>query len=201
MMNLTEEILEISNPRATLKLLSYDMREIHKAESRVHEIALVSASKAPELMSIFSAACFKLGRHMADLNLQHRLAKKRVGDRRAILIIDVIPEKLKEKNLAANEATRQAFLDRDPEYSDAAVGEAETESALIYIERKLRDMEGALNAVKRAADINIHFRPNPNLSTGGFEDEEFASQLEETRKQMHAVSIATNGVKIGSVKY
>lgn len=161
--------LTFPNPGKSIAPIKLDMSEVNFAEGRVPEIAFVTPTKGPELMSVFSKACFVLGRHVANVYFHHRMAKKRLGDRAAILLIDVIPDKIKEKDLRDNEQVRQAFLDLDPEYSAAHVAEAQTEATLMLVERKLRDMEGALNAVKKAVDgqYGIFSRSNPTLQTGG----------------------------------
>lgn len=202
-MNITPFELTIPSPRKG-PAIKYDMTKVAAAEARVHEIAIVTAVKAPELMSTFSQACFTLGRYAAELFLNHRLAEKRTEDRKAVLIVDVIPTQLEEKKLGSNETNRQALLNLDPEYSDATIAEAETEAALIYVERKLRDMEGALNAVKRAAEImnQIQYRANPNLSTGGMDDalRESLEEGERLRKEANQRQ-SQNGLRIGKATY
>lgn len=201
-MNLSQFELAVPSPKGGH--VKYDMTKVAEAEARVHEIAIVTPAKAPELMATFSEACFTLGRYAASLFLQHRLAEKRTEDRKAVLIVDVIPTLLEEKKLGSNETNRQALLNLDQEYSDSTVAEAETEAALIYVERKLRDMEGALNAVKRAAEIMnaIQYRANPNLSTGGVtsEVEEALAESERLRREGN-VRQSQNGLRIGKAKY
>jgi hypothetical protein len=191
------DYLIIPNPKKELTPIRYDMRVINYAEGRVSEIAIVTATKAPELMATFSKACFELGRHFSDLHLQHRLAKKRLNDRKAVLILDSIPDKIQEKKAAKkdvsnNEDTRQAIMDLDPEYSEAWVAEAQTEAALLLIERKVKDMEGALNAVKKilGETYGIFHRPNPNMNNVVEERQSSPQETSEVR-----------GVKFGKVNY
>jgi hypothetical protein len=173
-----------------------DMIEIAVAESRVPEIAFVNPAKAPELMSVFSSACFALGRQVSKLHYEHRLAKKKLGDRAAVMLIDIIPDQMTAKSLRDNEQNRQAFLDLDPEYSAAWLAEAQAEALLMLTERKLRDMEGALNAVKEASrgQHGIAYRQNPNLQTGGFD---LDAALEQGQRDLDAVRTASaNGVRM-----
>ena len=83
------EFLEVPDPRNAGATLRYDLREAHRAEARVAEIATVTPATAPELMATFSRGCFGLGRYLASLHYAHRLAKKRVGDRKAVLVVDI----------------------------------------------------------------------------------------------------------------
>jgi len=143
---------------------SYDMTVPNEAEQRVHEIAFVTRPKAPELMACFSKACFVLGRHLPDVLLGHLLAGQAVARRKAILTIDVVPGKIAEKKLASNAETRQALLDIDPEYNAAVETEYRFEAALMYFKLKIKDMDSALNAVKKAVSDTdqIYNRPNYN---------------------------------------
>lgn len=168
---MSSNILSVPNPRKEVTPLLYDLTEVLVAEGRVHEISFVTPSKAPELMSVFTRACFTLARYASDLSLQRSLAERRIADRQAVMIIDVIPEKIKEKKLTSNDATRQAFLDLDPEYSEAVVAEAHVSAALMLVQGKLKAMESALNAVKKILGDtqSVYHRSNPNMSTGGFD--------------------------------
>jgi len=154
--------------------LHYDLTEINAAKARVPEIAIVNAARAPELMSVFARACFALASHFSDLHLKHRQAEKWVSNRRAVLIIDVIPEKSKAKGVGSNEATRQAFLDLDDEYNQACNAEAHLEAALVLIREDLRAMEQCLSSVKRilTETSGLQYRPNPHLSTGGMDSDD-----------------------------
>ena len=142
----------------------YDMTVPNEAEQRVHEIAFVTRPKAPELMATFSKACFALGRHLPDVLLGHLLAGQAVARRKAVLTIDVVPAKLAEKKLASNAETRQALLDIDPEYNAAVETELRFEAALMYFKLKIKDMDAALNAIKKAVSDTdqIYNRPNYN---------------------------------------
>lgn len=152
--------------------MRFDMTASNLAESRVHEIALVTPTKAPELMSVFSRACFDLGRHLRDAYLASVRARKKAADRKAVMAIDVIPGLLKEKQLASNAETRQALTELDAEYSKLSDEEAQVEAVLLYIKRKIEDVEGALNAVKKilGESEGVFNRPNYNSFNTRFEE-------------------------------
>lgn len=144
----------------------YDLTYVHQAESRTHEIAIVTPTKAPELLSVFNRACFVLGRYLRELYKGVEKAKKAREDRKAVLIIDVIPAKLKARDdLADNADTRKAFYSLDPEYSALSDQLIEWEATLLYVQRKLKDMESNGNAVKKVLHDtgDMYKRPNYNV--------------------------------------
>jgi hypothetical protein len=141
------------------------MTSILRAESRVIEIAFVTPSKAPELLSTFVKACFDLARFYSELQLQHRLAERRSDKRRAVVLLEVVPATVSEKKLGSNAEIREAIVDTDIEY-DASVTDAfEVEALLTLVKGKLQAMEEALHAVKKVLqDATPAFvRNNPDL--------------------------------------
>jgi hypothetical protein len=143
---------------------TYDLTVPNTAEGRVHEIAFVTRPKAPELLACFSKACFVLGRHLPEVYLGHLLAGQETARRKAVVIIDVIPGILAEKKLASNAETRAALLDADPEYNAAVEKELRFEAAVMYFRLKIKDMDAALNALKKVVSETdgMYNRPNYN---------------------------------------
>lgn len=166
-------LLTVPDPRTKGQKASFDLKDVEAAEARIHEIAVVTPVKAPELMSVFLRACFTLGRHYRDLHFLHRLAEKKAGDVRAAIVVDRLGEVLKAKGLANNDTSRAAVIDTDPEYSQAVEVEIEIDANLRYVDRKLQSMEGSLGAVKRILDASsaVFWRSNPNMATGGLADD------------------------------
>lgn len=175
----------------------YDMAYVHQAEARAFEIAIITPAKAPELMSIFSRACFSLGRALRSLYTGVEQAKKARDNRKAVMIIDVIPAQLEKRpNLSDNADTRKAFMDLDPEYGAAQDKLIEWEAQLLYVQRKLRDMEGALNAVKSAMrdTEGVWRRPNYNASGAGAAD---INELVDPQP----TTTTPSGLRIGKPRY
>jgi len=167
------ETLSVPDPRNPTQRINFDFTDSSLAEARVGEISIVTSEKAPELLTVFCKACFALGRVLPRINLTYRLAQKRVGDRRAVVVVDQMAAILKDKGLASNETSRQSILDLDSLYSAAVEAEMETEAVLMYVERKLRDMEGALNALKSTLRLleGSSRRANPNLTRAPYDDD------------------------------
>ena len=67
-MKLTSQALSVPNPDTLGGLvINYDMRAVFEAEARLPEIAFLSKTKAPELLTKFTMAMKALGEHLADL--------------------------------------------------------------------------------------------------------------------------------------
>jgi hypothetical protein len=171
-MNLTNESLTIPNPdpsnrgEATVLTLKYDMTRVFDAENRIAEISWLSTSRAPELLTKLSLALIDLGKYLSDLSYREAVAKRKARERRAVVVIEVIPSKLAEKKLSNNDTNREAVVDLDPEYSAASDVHSQIEAAFILVREKLRGMESAINAAKKVLDtLPAPWVPNPNLVT------------------------------------
>lgn len=162
---MNSDYLTIPNPLKNLAPIQYDIRLVVAAENRVGDIAIVNPMNGQELLALFSRAAFSLSKICSDLQLQHNLIQKRMGDRAAIMTVDIIPEKAKSRGLPQTMVTRQAFLDLDEEYSSAHNIEMAIEAAVTYVDKQLKAMEGALSSIKKIFDSNnsVYRRPNPNL--------------------------------------
>jgi hypothetical protein len=160
-----EDTLTVPNPLKGLSPLRYDMRLAYAAESRLEEIATVTPARGQELMALFNRACFSLSRTYSDLQLQFGLVKDRLNKRKAVMLVDEIPPKIKSKGLQDNVMTRQAFLDLDEEYNAASLVLNTIEAYILFIEKQLKATEGALSSLKKIYDATngTYHRPNPNL--------------------------------------
>lgn len=162
-----ENKLSIPNPKIDGNLrLSYDLTNVLAAESRIHEIAIVTPSKGPELLTLFSIALRDLSSMVSDVQYQAAVASKKKRERRAVVVVDIIPSKLAEKKLSNNDTNREAVVELDPEFSVLSDVEAEIEAAYTYIKEKARNMESHMNAVKRSLDVSadfFKFNANNNL--------------------------------------
>jgi hypothetical protein len=166
-MDITRTELSIPNPRTGGDLrLRYSLNSVRNAEDRVHEIAIVTPTKGPELLSVFSLALKDLSDHLPQLHYQSTISSKKRRERRAVVVLEVVPRLLAEKKLTNNETNREAIVEQDPEFSVLTDVEAEIEAAYIYVREKYRTIESHLNAVKKSMDAGanmLNFLPNPNL--------------------------------------
>jgi hypothetical protein len=152
----------------------YDLTLVNQAEARAHEIATVTPITAPELLSLYCRASFSLGRYLHDLYLAHQRAVKMTANRKAVMIIDVIPSLVESsKKTSQNADVRQGYVDLDPEYSNLLDIETQYEAGLMYFKRKIEDMENGINSIKKVIDAthSMYDRPNYNLSIGSISQE------------------------------
>lgn len=158
--------ITIPNPLRDLPPIKYDLRLVESAENRVNDLKTVNTTNGQELMALFCRAAYSLSKVYSDLQLQLQFAKDRVAHRRAIMLIDEIPPRLKAKGLQDNQMSRQAFLDLDEEYRKASNIHAEIEAAITYVEKQLKATENTLSGIKKIFDAaaNVYRRPNPNLT-------------------------------------
>lgn len=163
-MNLTRENLTIPNPDPKGEMyIKYDMRRVFEAEARIEEISFVSSTKAPELLTKFSLAMKDLGEHLADLGYRESVAKRKMRERRAVVVMEVIPSKLAEKKLSNNDTNREAVIELDPEYSAATDVLNQIEASFVLVREKLRGIESAINSTKKVLDTLPSWTPNINL--------------------------------------
>lgn len=162
----TDQILSIPNPKNVGELrLKYDLKNVFTADVRVAEIAFITPTKGPELLTLFCVAIRDLAGYLADLQYQSTIAAKKKRERRAVVVVDIIPTKLAEKKLSNNDTNREAVVELDPEYSVLADIEAEIDAAYTYIREKFRTMESHLNAAKRALDAtSFHYKHTENTN-------------------------------------
>lgn len=83
--------------------------------------------------------------------------------------------------------------------------EAEYEAILLYLRRKIDDMEGALNAVKKVVGETegVFRRPNYNMSAGGPETFEESGQIRpDPATNPEPLPVTTHGgLKVGRPRY
>lgn len=96
--------------------LSLDLRSIMGTLNRLHEVAIVNAGTAPELMSALNKTWLDLGELVVVI--RHRLmeAKNRLKEERSRILIDEVPRLLQEKKLTNSKDNRDALIDLNESY-------------------------------------------------------------------------------------
>lgn len=139
--------LTIQTPDA--QLLSIELDYAYQAESRIREISFVNKNTAPELCATFNSAYAKLAQAYSMLLYKMGQAEIAVKRRKAVLTLDIVPEKMVEKKLGkGNEDIREAFYYTDEDFVKAKDSLASIEAAkeLIYI--KMNALRMAFEATK-----------------------------------------------------
>ncbi len=145
------------------------MTAIMTAEARQEEIATVTPMKAPELLRAFNVAWRDLHDIIVKLTSEHLAAERVLAKRKAVLILDVVPGFLKEKNLTSNEANRDAVITLDEEFQILQDTVDQIDTVVQYLKGKLKAFEMAFTSVKKIMGedtYNMSSKPNPHLSGG-----------------------------------
>jgi hypothetical protein len=147
--------------------MSLDMTEIHRAESRLGEIAVMNPAATPELISYFNQACNQVSKYLAWLSYEILEANKTLDLAKAVVVCDKMPDevqKLQAKGVKSNEDFRAALIARDPECQAAQ----DTLNILIAAQKLL---DGKFWSFIRAYNSAMALwerkgvTPSPNLST------------------------------------
>jgi hypothetical protein len=184
------------------------MTPVYAAESRMDEIATVTPQRGPELLSVFNQALRVLGEHLADLSYQESLAKRKVRERRAVVVLEVIPTKLAEKKLSNNDTNREAVIDLDPEYAVLSDVQNQIEAAFVLIREKLKSTESAINSTKKSLDMTSNlsnYMPNTQLVTPLQQPQDsFKIQIPDinpTQTPLGTTGSTGTGLVIGKARY
>lgn len=164
-MLLSDGTLRIPNEDGTERSIS--IGDILNAEVRQTEVAIVTPHKAPELLMIFNEAWRNVHDLVTELTDEHNQAQKVADKRKAVILLEVVPKVLKEKELPTNADIRQAIINTDPAYEKASERADYIACVVEYLKGKLKSFENAYNSVKKIMSddaFNMQSRPNPNLS-------------------------------------
>lgn len=128
---------------------------MYAARSRIQEIATVNSHKAPELLSMFNRAWLDAGDHLGVLDLCLYEAEKTARQVRSKILLDKVPEILREKGISSarspggSEDQRTAILDSDPEYTEACDRVQQVKSLIQLVSDNRDGLEKAYSSVKK----------------------------------------------------
>lgn len=171
MNDLNPGTLVVPSGLPNLSPLSLDVGEINEVESRIQEIAFVTPVKAPELLSVFNKAYGDLVQMISGVQFQFELAKQHMNKVRAIVLLDKVPQILKDRGLASakspmgSEDLRQAILDTDQEYIDAQQNVFQIKCILMLLEGKQQTIDKAYTAVKKVYADPSQYRHSQSHAT------------------------------------
>lgn len=133
---------------ASARPLTFDMRKVHKAESRLVELGGVTRDKAGELIYTFIEAWDEAAGFMASISLEYQRSKQRLRSIRGLILLDRAADVLKEKGHKSSEDLRSAVVDRDPEYLAAYDVMQQLEAARQGMENKVEKLKMAYFSIK-----------------------------------------------------
>lgn len=141
------------------------MEKIFYVESRTHEIAFITPIKAPEMIASIIEARYAVIQHYSDIMFQLTIAQRRMKQRAGIITIDQAPAIIKEKGLSSNAETRNALIEVDDDYNDAAIVYGALEAGVVMFKEKLRaltDAQAAVREILHDTSSTLKFN-NPEL--------------------------------------
>ena len=139
----------VPSSRKDLGVHTFSLTNIREAESRIHEIAVVNRTKAPELLACFNVAFLNLSNYTATLKAEQILAKRRLREVSAMVILDRAPQILLDRGLPQSKDLREAVMMKDLEYLSALDQTNMIEATLEFLEGKKEAITMAYTAVKR----------------------------------------------------
>ncbi len=145
-----------------------DLSAILIAEARQEEVATVTPQRAPELLSTFNISWRDLHKIVSTLTAEKTKAEKAANVRRATLLLEVIPAKLKAMDVSSSADMREAVITLDPEHIELQDVVDELTATIEYLKGKMKFFENAYTSVKKIMGedtYNMGGRgKNPNLS-------------------------------------
>lgn len=162
--------------------VAIDLTAVAEAEARLHDLKIVNRQTAPELMAAYNAGYLEATRAMATLHFEHSMALRQANKRKAVVMLEVAPQKLQElglvtaRNPAGSEDMRTAVLEQDEEYLQLLDKVDFIKAAYELVKGKAKALENAYNAVKKVIDPNNNNLGNPLLDGASLPDEVEAGQ-------------------------
>lgn len=130
--------------------IAIHLAEVARAEARQEEVAYVTKDKAPELLTALNRGWLEVSKLALLVNREMLKAKKEVSHRRAIILVDLLPQILVSKGIEqANAEIRQAVLDLDEEHVRREERVEQIRVVLELLKIKAKGLENAFTSVKK----------------------------------------------------
>jgi hypothetical protein len=164
--------------------LVLDMKQIYESERRLEDVKSVTPDTASEVMGEMNIAANDASRYLAWIQYELLMAKKNYDKRKAVLILEKLPDFLKEKGLKPNEDIRESFLALDNEAYQLRDRIDCLTAAFYMIEGKLKTFVRAFNAAKSVGDNRRYNAVAPITSPGAnpwakLEQEVYSRSMED----------------------
>ncbi len=162
-------------PKADLSqesAIRLDMGRIFLAESRIGEMSIVNAMKAPELEACILQGYLDASDFYSKVELELYTIQTLLDRRKSILLIDKMADLLNEKKLvksnpSGNSDLRKAIVDLDPEYGILTEKQNHLEALHTYLKGKMMAFGMAHSAIERLIERRS-FTPPVNPYNGPY---------------------------------
>jgi len=134
--------------------LRLGMNKIKEAESRYTEVQLVNPSTYVELEHVFNESYRDLKQYVSSVGYNLGLAKKAAEEAKADVILGSYQEYLKDKPKYHNNTDlREAFLAKDPAYSEALEKVEQLKALESHLEGKIKVVENVCRFMRKKMDL------------------------------------------------
>lgn len=158
----------------SLKGASLDLTKVYEAERRIPEIQIVNKETSAGIMAQFMEGYGQASHSHALLTKMLTEAENAAKRRRAIVILDIVPDVLKERGLVTarnptgSEDLRNAVLETDEDYQKIVDRIAMLQALRALVAGKMKTLEMSYNAVKKViSPDNSFFRPDTSVEIYG----------------------------------
>jgi hypothetical protein len=166
-MNETNAIITVRRGTPNVPPLSLNMHSIYLTEQRLQETRAVTPASAPELRAAFNEACNTVTKYIAWIKYEILTAKKNLDLSRAEILLDKVPEVLKEKGIKDNADIREAIVNRDQDYQEKLDVLNTLEATKSLLESKSKTFERAYWDCRDIANDKGRIAASPNFSVNG----------------------------------
>lgn len=169
--------LTLQSAREPGATFAINLTKTKQAESRVHEIAIVNRTTAPNLLAEFNEAWLDLSQQLPVVTFEWNKAIAAAEQRKAVVMLDVAPTLLKEKGLTTTrdpngtKDMRESVLQLDGEYRQLIDHIQMIEAVHKLLSNKLKALEMAYSSVKKVlGDADLPSLGRRNFSVGHMGD-------------------------------
>jgi hypothetical protein len=156
--NIFNKSLEITVPEFSglSEEIRLDMTYIYQAEHRLVEAKTVNPSTYSELSYCFNEAYRNCKKHLSTLGYQKVRTERQLERERARIVLDVIPEKLKEVGKGSNNADfRNAIIVQDVEHTKCQERVDMLNALIVFMEGRIKVFENVCRHMNKELDIVI----------------------------------------------
>jgi translation initiation factor IF-3 len=148
--------------------LKIHLTKTQAAEERLHEAQVVNPGTYSELEYTFNESYRELRKNVSSIQYEIANIQKTIDERKADLILDVIPEMLKDKPKSQNNADfRGAVFARDDDYQKALDHLNKLRAMESHFEGKIKVMERTCMYMRKQMDLIIRAGYTPPVRNTG----------------------------------
>jgi hypothetical protein len=149
------------------KEIQIRMGKIKEAEKRTYEAQFVNVGTYGELEYCYNEAFRDSTQVLGQVYLQIANIKKSMEERKADIILQIIPDMLEGKPKSANNADfRNAVIAKDEQYQEYADHLAKLEALQIHFEGVKKHMTETCRAMRKTIDLIREGKMQPIINTG-----------------------------------